>query len=188
MYDFNRIKMENYEETWDILDKAHHVFNEEADSDCLGFCYFNPNPRGAITGDCVKRAIVVAANIDYKELELMMNRNKVNKKEAYNHQPNYEHVIDLLGGKKIKMSVPAGMNRWHLTTINRVMHDYPHISYVLQVSKHLVGVRDETIFDLYDDRLRDKGIYKMFVFGATDEEIEKIQAICSQGVKRRFCL
>ena len=188
MYDFDLIKYENEAETEAMLERSPYDFVSYPTADMLGFCFFNPNIRGARTGDCVKRAIAVAANIDYAELELFMNRNKVNKKEPYNYQPNYEHVIDLLGGKKIKMQVPAGKDRWHVNTIRRVMGNYPHLSYVLQVSKHLIGVRDETIFDLADDRSRNKGIYKMFVFGATEEELNAIQLACSAGAKRRFCL
>lgn len=154
----------------------------------LDYIYYNPNPRGCRTGDCVKRAIVVASGIDYKELELMMRRNKVVKSEPYNYKDNYEHIIDLLGGKKIKMSVPAGRDRWHVNTINEIMVSYPHVDYVLQVSKHLIGVHDMCIYDLYDDRLRDKAIYTMFVFNATKEEIEEIQQECSRGHRRGFIL
>lgn len=155
--------------------------SDEARGDELGYCFFNPNPRGCRTGDCVKRSIVVASGMDYKELELMMNRTKVVKKQPYNYKKNYENTIKLLGGTKIKMSVPAGTNRWHVTTIGKVMNKYPHVSYVLQVSKHLIGVRNNTIFDLYDDRDYDKGIYMMFIFGANSREISEIQYKCSQG-------
>lgn len=119
--------------------------------------------------------------MDYHELEVFMNRNKVNKKLAYNYNVNWQHVVDLLGGKPIKMSVPAGTKRWHVNSIDDVMSKYPDVTYVLQVSKHLIGVRDNTIYDTFDDRYRDKGIYKMFVFGATDEEVKAIQQECSKG-------
>lgn len=113
------------------------------------------------------------------------------KKRPYNFKENYEHCIELLGGIKIKMSVPAGTSRWHVNSINEVMHDYPHINYCIRVSKHLIGVRDETIFDLFDDRERDKGIYNIFLFGASEAEAAEIQARCSKGAgskTRRFYL
>ena len=159
----------------------NNIEREESSGDNLGYGYFNPNPRGSITGDCVKRAIVVATGKDYHELEVMMNRTKVKKSEPYNYKPNYENTIKLLGGTKIKMSVPKGTNRWHVTTIGKVMNKYPHVNYVLAVSKHLIGVRDKTIYDLYDDRPRDKGIYIMYIFGATAKEARDIQLACSKG-------
>ena len=184
-YNFKEILENNEELTYCELGDN---FSAEVTPEVLGFSYFNPNPRGSVTGDCVKRAIVVATGMDYRELELFMNRNKVDKSLPYNNQKNYENVIKLLGGQCIKMSVPAGTNRWHVNTINDIMHYYPHISYVLQVSKHLIGVREETIFDLFDDRPRDKGIYKMFLFGATESEIKEIQEQCSKGYPKRFIL
>lgn len=192
MYNFEQIREENWEETFFELtddDGCYKVsgYGMEPNRELPGYCFFNPNPRGCRTGDCVKRAIVVATGKDYKELELFMNRNKV-VKDAYNNQKNYEHVIDLLGGKKIKMSVPAGKDRWHVTDVGHFLKDHPNITAVLQVSKHLIGVRNNIIYDLYDDRRNDKGIYKMFLFGATDEEINQIQAEASLGKTRRFCL
>ena len=154
----------------------------------LDYEYYNPNPRGKIVGDCVKRAIVVASGIDYCDLELFMRRNKVDKSQPFNFKDNYERVIDLLGGKKINMNVPAGRDRWHVNTINSIMCSYPHISYVLRVSKHLIGVKDMTIYDTFDDRLRDKGIYVMWIFNATEEETKEIQERCSEGNRRRFIL
>ena len=177
-YNFKEILENNEELTYCELGDN---FSAEVTPEVLGFSYFNPNPRGSVTGDCVKRAIVVATGMDYRELELFMNRNKVHKDRPYNDGDNFKHCIELLGGVKINMAVPKGTNRWHVKTINKVMHNYPHISYCISVSKHLIGVRDQIIFDLYDDRIRDKGIYNLFLFGASKEEVQEIQAMCSRG-------
>ena len=189
-YNFTDIMNKNLEET-EL--RCGEDFDTEPDDHTLGFRYFNPNPRGSITGDCVKRAIVVATGKDYHELELFMNRNKIDKKRPYNFKENFEHSIELLGGVKISMAVPAGSRRWHVNSINKVMSDYPHINYCMRVSKHLIGVRNQFIFDLFDDRIRDKGIYNLFIFGATPEEAAEIQARCAQGdgkvnTARRFYL
>ena len=189
-YNFTDIMNKNLEET-EL--RCGEDFDTEPDDHTLGFRYFNPNPRGSITGDCVKRAIVVATGKNYHELELFMNRNKIDKKRPYNFKENFEHSIELLGGVKISMAVPAGSRRWHVNSINKIMSDYPHINYCMRVSKHLIGVRDQFIFDLFDDRVRDKGIYNLFIFGATPEEAAEIQARCAQGdgkvnTTRRFYL
>lgn len=189
-YNFADIMNKNLDKTFEICGED---FDVEPDGCTLGFSYFNPNPRGSITGDCVKRAIVVATGKDYHELELFMNRNKVRKDLAYNFKENFEHSIELLGGVKLSMTVPAGTRRWHVNSINKVMSDYPHINYCMRVNKHLIGVRGQTIFDLFDDRVRDKGIHNLFIFGATPEEAAEIQARCAQGdgkvnTSRRFYL
>lgn len=177
-YNFKEILKDNEELTYC---KLGDNFSSEATPEVLGFSYFNPNPRNCIVGDCVKRAIVVATGKDYKEVETFMNKNKVHKDRPYNDGDNFKHCIELLGGIKINMNVPKGTNRWHVTTINKVMHNYPNINYCISVSKHLIGVRDQVIYDLYDDRIRDKGIYNLFLFGASDKEIKEIQEICSRG-------
>lgn len=147
----------------------------------LNFELYNPNCRGKITGDCCKRAIQVATEMDYHELEVFMNRNKVVKSQPYNYGKNYEHVINLLGGKTIKMSVPSGKLRWHVNTIDKVMSKYSNVKYVLRVSKHMIGIKHGTIYDTFDDRRRNKGIYKMWVFNATPEQVYRIQRECSLG-------
>lgn len=154
--------------------------------DRLGYVRYDPNCRGAIVGDCVKRAIVVAAGVDYHSLEVFMNRTKVKKDRPFNDMRNVENTLKLLKAKTIKMSVPAGTKRWHVNTIGHVMKRFPKVRFVLQVSKHLIGVRSCFIHDLFDDRIRDKGIYKMWLFGATPETAAKIQALVAAGDTRRF--
>ena len=63
------------------------------ENNLLDYCYFNPNTRKKTVADCVKRAIVVATGIDYRELELDMNRKKKKKELPYNAKTNYENYI-----------------------------------------------------------------------------------------------
>lgn len=147
----------------------------------LKYEYFNPHPKGIITKDCVKRAIVVATDMSYEEVQTFLNKNKKIKSRPFNDSKNYNHCIKLLGGIKINMNVPKGTKRWHITTINKIMQDYPKIKYILRVSKHLIGIKNNTIYDLFDDRIRDKGIYNMYLFNATEEQVKEIQDRCSKG-------
>lgn len=138
--------------------------------------YFNPNPRGAIVGDCVKRAIVVATGIDYHKLEVDMNKMRSHKGLAYNYKKNWEpYIIKFLGAKKIGYVTPRGASSWHVSTIDRVLRDYPHLTFILNVARHLIGIKDNTIYDLFDDNDRDKMVFNVYVFGGTDKEVAEIK-------------
>ena len=38
--------------------------------------YYNAHPKGLLVGDCVKRAITVATQMDYMEVQRALNRHK----------------------------------------------------------------------------------------------------------------
>lgn len=150
--------------------------------DALAYRSFNPNPRTSKAEDCVKRAVVVATGMDYLDVEKSMNANKKDRRKAYNADVNYKHYLtDVLKAKKICMQVPPGTKRWHVNTIGALMKGYPEINYIMTVSKHLIGVRSGCIFDSFDDRPRDKGIYILWLFGATPAQAAAIQREASKG-------
>ena len=39
----------------------------------MGYIYTNPNPKGAITGDCVVRAVAIANNLDWDTAYLILS-------------------------------------------------------------------------------------------------------------------
>ena len=71
------------------------------------FRYYNAHPKGLIVGDCVKRAISKAANMDYTEVQRELNRyKKVTGAKAFNSDYNpHKYVENMLHG--VKMSFPA---------------------------------------------------------------------------------
>lgn len=155
----------------------------------FAYCRFNPNPRNKVTSDCVKRAIVVASGIAYKELELDMNRNKRIKTEPYNDKRNYEpYITQTLGGKGIGCNVPIGRKRWTTQSIAKVLQRYKSRNFILRVSHHLIGIRQGVLYDLNDIRSSEKAVYKIYVFGATEKELTEIKTILQQGDTRRFIL
>lgn len=148
----------------------------------LDYCYFNPHPKKLNVPDCVKRAIVVVTGADYHELTLDMNRKKKDKSRPFNDNTNYKnYIINYLGGVKIKMSVPKGTSRWDVNSIDNVMKQYPNVKYILRVAKHLIGVKNNTIYDTFDDREYNKSIYEMWLFGASEEECNEIQEKVTKG-------
>lgn len=138
-------------------------------------------------GDCAIRAIAIATRQDYLAVyDALKALNGGNS--CRNGTPKLvdkKYLTDY-GATKVNMNPPAGRGRWHVTTIDKVMKNYPDIRYILQVSKHLIAGQGDTIFDLFDDRPRDKGIYIMWLINATEEEAKAIQAQVSLGTARRF--
>ncbi len=137
--------------------------------------------------DCAVRAIAIATQQDY--LDVYNSLKALNKgKSCRNGTPKVvdkKYLADY-GATKVNMNPQTGRGRWHVTTIDKVMKDYPHIHYILQVSKHLIAGQGDTIFDTFDDRPRDKGIYIMWLINDTEEEAKSIQAKVSLGTARRF--
>nr|DAH56645.1 MAG TPA: hypothetical protein [Caudoviricetes sp.] len=140
-------------------------------------------------GDCAIRAVAIATQTDY--LEVYNAFKKLNGgKSCRDGTPKVvdKKYLTQVGAVKINMNVPAGKARWHVTTIDKVMGKYPHIRYVLQVSKHLIAGQGDTIYDIFDDRPRDKGIYVMWLTNATQREAKEIQSKVALGDIKRICL
>ena len=65
--------------------------------------YFNAHPKGLSVEDCVKRAITVAAQMDYMEVQRELNRyKKVTGVKAFNSDYNpHKYVENILHGVKL---------------------------------------------------------------------------------------
>lgn len=151
----------------------------------LRYKFFNPNPRGARVNDCVKRAIVVVTDKDYHEVEVEMNRLKVRKNEPYNYHHNYINYIERhLKLAWLNVNPDYGKPRWHVSTVGEALEGFEHLRFILRVSKHLIGVKNHTILDTFDGRLRDKAIYKIWVSGANEKELSILQKRLKGGGNR----
>ncbi|MBR2984738.1 MAG: hypothetical protein IKC60_04480, partial [Clostridia bacterium] len=63
--------------------------------------YFNPHPKGLLTNDCVKRAIVVATGMDYLKVQRELNEYKaVTGSKKFNSIKNLRYVVAVLNAKK----------------------------------------------------------------------------------------
>lgn len=49
----------------------------------MGYIYTNPNPKGAITGDCVVRAVAIANDLDWDTAYLILS--------GYSENDGYHH-------------------------------------------------------------------------------------------------
>lgn len=111
--------------------------------------YLNLHPQGKRVGDCVKRAIAKAANMDYKEVSLGLNRHKkITGAKTFNSDWNWlSYIENVLGGKKMSFPAVKGQKRMNG---ERFCKAYPKGSYVLQMANHLTACVDGVIYDTWD--------------------------------------
>ena len=119
--------------------------------------FLNLHPQGKRVGDCVKRAIAKAANMDYKEVSLGLNRHKkITGAKTFNSDWNWlSYIENVLGGKKMSFPAVKGEKRMNG---ERFCKAYPKGSYVLQMANHLTACVDGVIYDTWD--CSDKCVYR----------------------------
>lgn len=114
------------------------------------FVYYNDNPDGTKTDDCVTRAISLASGMPYPI---------VRKKLMYTSKlfdcprlivPCYQHLIeDVLGG------IPVYCRDM---TIEEFADENPIGVYIVRINGHVSTVINDTIYDIWDcrDQICDK--------------------------------
>lgn len=121
------------------------------------FRYYNAHPKGKIVGDCVKRAICKAGEMDYMEVQRNLNRyKKVTCAKNFNDPKNYEPFIEKeLKGVKISFPAIKGQPRMNGYEFCRM---YPKGRYILRMAGHLSCCVNGVIYDTWD--CREKCVYK----------------------------
>ena len=118
--------------------------------------YYNAHPKGLLVRDCVKRAISKAAEMDYHQVQLELNKyKKITGAKAFNSDRNPDkYVVNVL--KAVKLSFPAkrGVPRMNG---ERFCKAYPEGSYILQMAGHWSCCVDGVIYDTWD--CSDKCVY-----------------------------
>lgn len=119
----------------------------------MHYCFFNPHPQNKIVNDCVKRAITKASGRDYKEIALCLNRyKKVTGAPKFNSKENAVRYIEKeMQGIRMTFPVKAGQPRMNG---ERFCKRYPKGTYILQMPKHVVCVKDGIIYDTWDCSLK----------------------------------
>ena len=121
--------------------------------------YSNPHPLKKSVGDCVKRAIVHATGMGYKEVSLELNRHKKESgARVYNQDLNWESYVEK-NYRAIKMSFPASKGVPRMNG-HRFTEAYPKGNYVLRMANHLVACVDGVILDTWD--CREKCVYSAY--------------------------
>lgn len=111
--------------------------------------YYNAHPQGKRVGDCVKRAITVAAEMDYKEVARELNRyKKITGAAAFNSDYNpHKYVENVLHG--IKLSFPAVRGEKRMNG-ERFCREYSKGRYILCMAGHWSCCVDGVIYDTWD--------------------------------------
>ena len=121
------------------------------------FEYYNAHPKGLNVGDCVKRAISKAADMDYKEVSLALNRyKKVTGAEKFNSNRNEEkYLVNVLHARQESYPAVKGQPRMNG---ERFAYENPFGRYVLQMAGHLTACVNGIIYDTWD--CTQKCVYK----------------------------
>lgn len=111
--------------------------------------FYNAHPENKIVGDCVKRAISKASNMDYNEVKRALNRyKKITGAQKFNEPKNcYAYVENVLNGKKISFPAIKGEPRMNGA---RFCEAYPKGSYILSMAHHWSCCVDGVIYDTWD--------------------------------------
>ena len=121
--------------------------------------YFNAHPKGLSVGDCVKRAITLAAQMDYMEVQRELNRyKKVTGAKAFNSDYNpHKYVENVLHG--VKLSFPAEKGKPRMNG-QRFCESYKKGRYILNMAGHWSCCVDGVIYDTWD--CSDKCVYTAY--------------------------
>ena len=121
--------------------------------------YYNAHPKGLLVGDCVKRAISKAANMDYMEVQRELNRyKKVTGAKAFNSDYNpHKYVENVLHG--VKLSFPAEKGKPRMNG-QRFCESYKKGRYILNMAGHWSCCVDGVIYDTWD--CSDKCVYTAY--------------------------
>ena len=113
------------------------------------YTYYNAHPKGLSVGDCVKRAISKAANMDYMEVQRELNRyKKVTGAKSYNTDYNpHKYVENVLHG--VKFSFPAKKGQKRMTP-EQFCEDHPRGNFILNMAGHWTCIVDGVIYDTWD--------------------------------------
>ena len=105
--------------------------------------YYNPHPKGLLTDDCVKRAIVVATGMDYSRVQRELNGHKtVTGAKSFNSVKNLCYVEDVLKAKRITFK--------NEMTADEFCKSHPRGRYILDMEGHWSACVDGCIYDTWD--------------------------------------
>lgn len=128
------------------------------------YTYYNAHPKGLNVGDCVKRAITVATEMDYMEVQRELNRyKKVTGAESFNSNYNpHQYVEKVLKG--LKLSFPAERGKPRMTA-KKFSELFPKGRYILNMANHWSCCVDGVIYDTWDPS--DKCVYTAYQVEST---------------------
>lgn len=112
----------------------------------LSFVHYNPHPKGLYTGDCVKRALTKAIEIDYNRVSQMLIQEMHNQGFSVN---NIEQVYGPVL-RKFGFSEYTGSIQFHNKNVFQLSKLFPKGIVVIQSHKHLATMVDGQLFDSWN--------------------------------------
>ncbi len=111
--------------------------------------YYNANPLGRRTGDCVKRAITLASGLTYSDVEAgLQQHRKITGASAFNTDNNPDSYV-LHALHAVWLSFPAVKGQKRMTG-ERFCRAYPKGRYILTMAGHWTACIDGVIMDTWD--------------------------------------
>lgn len=126
------------------------------------YVFYNANPNDKRVGDCVKRAISKAADMDYNEVKSELNRyKKITGAAKFNDITNCRPYVEkVLHG--VYTSFPAVKGEPRMNG-ERFCKKYPKGRYILSMANHWSCCVDGIIYDTWD--CSDKCVYGVWRVG-----------------------
>lgn len=111
--------------------------------------YLNVHPKGLIVGDCVKRAITTAAQMDYMEVQRELNRyKKITGAQSFNSDYNpHRYVENVLHARKLSFPARRGQKRMTAGNFSAL---HPTGRYILNMAGHWSCCVNGVIYDTWD--------------------------------------
>ena len=137
------------------------------------FKFVNPHPQGKRVGDCVKRALCLASEINYHDIAIMLNRYRdVSKTERYNSNRNWKMFVEnvLLGIDLGNLQYANCGHRYLVSEFAKCRRNKA----ILRCSHHLVAVNGMGDYlDTWDSG--DKSVYKAWGIPTYDTIVNHIK-------------
>lgn len=140
----------------------------------------NPHPQGKLVGDCVKRAIVIASEINYHDVAIMLNRYRtISGTRKFNNRDNWkEFIVNVLGAfDKGNMQYANNGKRFTVSDYAYYIahyYSFKHRNLIVQTSHHLVALDGkDNYYDTWDSG--EKSIYKAWSIPPYEMIIENIK-------------
>ena len=110
--------------------------------------YYNPNPRGRKTGDCVVRAICAVTNQDWDDVYTGL----IFQGFVLKDMPTSNYVFgEFLRSKGFERKIIPNTCPYCYTA-NQFAEDHPKGAFVLCTGVHAIAVIDGCILDIWDSR------------------------------------
>lgn len=111
--------------------------------------YFNPNPKGLETGDCIIRSLCKVTNLSwydvFDKLIIFSRENCIMPNEGDSKM--LEQMMNYFGLTRCKIPKPQkGMSAYNVL---RFCKEHPSGKYVIRLARHVIGVVDGKIYDLH---------------------------------------